>query len=117
MAHAQRQKPQGAKENALASTKGHLSTTAISLQRSLYKVAVVEKFNVIKGGCWKQKKKKKGGKLIKLLKKLKMFIFKKKNSNVFETRSSLGYDWLNIFNHLIIYITRSFRCFYEVKLR
>lgn len=55
MAHAQRQKPQGAKENALASTKGHLSTTAISLQRSLYKVAVVEKFNVIKGGCWKQK--------------------------------------------------------------
>ena len=56
MAHAQHQKPQGDKKNALASTKGHLSTTAISLQRSLYKVAVVEKFNVIKGGCWKQKK-------------------------------------------------------------
>ena len=51
MAHAQHQKPQGDKKNALASTKGHLSTTAISLQRSLYKVAVVEKFNVINSGC------------------------------------------------------------------
>ena len=61
MAHAQRQKPQGAKENALASTKGHLSTTAISLQRSLYKVARCGEVQRYKRWLLKTKK---GGKLI-----------------------------------------------------